>query len=157
MSGSLQGTGVFVSTDRNRQNTDFDVVTIEGQSTPGWDVEIYSRGVLIDFGVVDELGRYRFEDVPLTFGNNVIRLVFYGPQGQVEERTETYSIARSFLKPGETTYQAGIVKRGNRVINVSDNRENNGELAGTVRINRGINRHMSGYATFTDIPSNGRT
>lgn len=155
VAGSLQGTGLYVSTDRDRQNVDFDEVIIEGNAQPGWDVEVYSRGVLIDFGVVDELGRYRFENVPLTFGNNNIRLVFYGPQGEIEERTETYSIARSFLKPGEMTYQAGVVKRGDRVINLSDNRENNGETDSTFRINRGINSYMSGYATFTNLNLNG--
>lgn len=152
--GSLQGTGVFLSTDRNSRDIDFDRITIEGQGTPGWDVEVYSRGTLIDYGSVDALGRYRFEDVPLTFGNNPIRLVFYGPQGQIEERTEEYSIAQSFLKPGEMTYQAGIVKRGNRLINVNENRKNDGETTSTYRVNRGINRYLSGYATFTNLPSN---
>lgn len=150
VSGSLQGTGVFVSTDRNRQNIDFDEVTVEGNSHPGWNVELYSGSALVDFGVVDELGRYRFENVPLKFGNNPIRLAFYGPQGEIEERTENYSIARSFLRPGETTWQAGIVKRGDRVVNLTED-ENNGEAASSFRVNHGISRYMSGYATFTNV------
>ncbi len=152
VAGSLQGSGIFVSTDRNNRDIDFDEVTIEGRATPGWDVEVYSRGALIDYGTVDELGLYRFENVPISFGNNPIRVVLYGPQGEVEERIENYSIARSFLKPGETTYQAGVVKRGDRVINVDDENDNDGDLASSFRVNRGINRYLSAYATFTDLP-----
>lgn len=154
VSGSLQGAGVFISTDRNRRDADFDEVTLEGNAKPGWSIEVYRNGTLLDFGVVDQLGHYRFENVPLTFGNNPFRLVFYGPNGETEERTENYNIARSFLKPGEMTYQAGLVKRGNRVLNITGE-ENRGKAAGTFRVNRGISRYLSGYATFTDIDLKG--
>lgn len=155
VSGSIQGTGVFISTSRDRKDIDFDEINVEGNGRPGWDVELYSRGVLVDFGKVDALGRYRFTNVPLTYGNNILKLVFYGPQGEVEERTETHNIARSLLKPGEMTYQGGIVKRGTRVIDVSDTSGDGPGIGSSFRINRGINQYLSGFATFSNLEVKG--
>lgn len=147
------GRGIYVSSGTRDRFQAFDEVAIEGIATPGWEVEVYRGNALIDFGFVDDSGEYRFENVPLNFGSNDIRVVLYGPQGQIEERTEEYFIKRSFLRPGETTYELGVVEDSRRLIELDEDRKpTERQIGRTARINRGINQYMSGYATFTDIP-----
>ncbi len=152
VSNSIGGKGVFISSDTKNISQNFDDVTIRGTAEPGWEVEIYREGVLIDFGTVNELGEYRFDNIPLNFGGNRIKLILYGPQGQIEERTEEYNIGRSLLKPGEISYQAGIVKTGNTLLNVNDRNDENANSSKSLRVSRGLNQFITTYASLTDLP-----
>ena len=70
---------------------------------------MYRNNELLDFGTVDNTGEYRFENVQLMSGNNTIRVVLYGPQGQIDERSENYVIGGGMVKPGEVSYDVGMV------------------------------------------------
>ena len=86
--GSVQGRGVALTTfDRNMGH--FGDTTVEGDAAPGWDAELHLGGALIDFQTVSEEGRYEFIDVPLFAGQNDLKVVLYGPNGQVEYRRQT--------------------------------------------------------------------
>jgi hypothetical protein len=152
---TLQGRGIYISS-RNRANrsVSFDKITVEGTGQPGWEVELYRGRELLDFGFINERGEYRFENVPLNYGDNDIRVVLYGPQGQIEERLEDYSIGSTMLKPGETTIDGGMVDYRKDLIPVDDepDRKDDG-LATTMRVDRGINHWLTGFATFTDMPT----
>ena len=69
--------------------TAFDRTRIEGDLPTGWEAEIYRNGELLGFAKSDGSQRYVFDDVQLLYGENRIRVVLYGPQGQVDERDET--------------------------------------------------------------------
>ena len=66
---------------------------IFGEATPGWDVEIYRDGSLIAFQEAGEDGRYYFENVDLSAGDNEFRVVKYGPQGQRQEENFQIPVA----------------------------------------------------------------
>ncbi len=66
----------------------FDRTRIEGDLPAGWEAEIYRNGELLGFAKSDGSQRYVFDDVQLLYGENRIRVVLYGPQGQVRERDE---------------------------------------------------------------------
>jgi hypothetical protein len=152
VSNSIGGAGISIRSGRKNFSSDFDEITVEGTSLPGWEVEIYRGNVLIDFGEVDAFGEYRFENIPINYGPNEIRVLLYGPQGQIEERVEEYRIARNFLKPGEISYQAGAVRTGNRFIDVSEKNNPDAELSKSIRIDRGLNPFITTFATLTEQP-----
>jgi hypothetical protein len=89
-----------------------DVTEFEGDIPPGWDIELYNNDVLIDTQEASLEGRYLFEDVQLNFGENNFRLVFYGPQGQIQEQTRTILRNKSPLNVGESSYSFSVTNRG---------------------------------------------
>jgi hypothetical protein len=108
--GSGSGRGVFVSTAPLERPALFDVTEIEGDALPGWDAELYRGQALIDFQSVGDDGRYRFDDVPLGFGSNQLKVVLYGPQGQVETRTTQQNINGGQMRVGEWQAQGSLIQ-----------------------------------------------
>ncbi|MCB1531887.1 MAG: carboxypeptidase regulatory-like domain-containing protein [Alphaproteobacteria bacterium] len=148
----LSGRGAYISSDRqSRQRQAFDLVTIEGSGQPGWEVEIYRQKELIDYSYVDETGLYRFVDVPLNYGKNTFRIVLYGPNGQIEEKTEEYFIKNDNLRPGQTTFEAGVFQENTPLIDVRDdnNSNSNNGWSQFLKVNHGINQWINGFATYT--------
>lgn len=139
VTNSALGRGV-VMTNRNLSAAEnFDVRTFTGDSTPGYEVELYRNNVLVSFQVVDANGRYRFTDIPILYGENTFRLVFYGPQGQREERVETVSASQALLKKGKFEYTVGAQQRGESLLPIhkqtttSDSLPNGTELVSGFR------------------------
>ena len=64
--------------------------TIAGDAPPGWEVELYRNGSLLDFARVGVDGRYFFPDQDIPFGENLFVAKLYGPQGQTREDRQTY-------------------------------------------------------------------
>ena len=64
--------------------------TIAGDAPPGWEVELYRNGSLLDFARVGVDGRYFFPDQEIPFGENVFVAKLYGPQGQTREDRQTF-------------------------------------------------------------------
>ena len=65
-------------------------VTIAGDAPPGWEVELYRNGSLLEFARVGVDGRYFFPDQEIPFGENVFVAKLYGPQGQTREDRQTF-------------------------------------------------------------------
>ncbi len=64
--------------------------TIAGDAPPGWQVELYRNGSLLEFATVGADGRYFFPDQEIPFGENVFVARLYGPQGQTREDRQTF-------------------------------------------------------------------
>lgn len=97
--------GVDVSSYLLRQPEEFDRFQLEGALPPGWAAELYRDGLLLDFQQAGEDATYRFEDVPLRYGQNEFRLVFYGPHGEVREEVRRFHVRDSLIPPGERYYR----------------------------------------------------
>ena len=148
------GRGVFVTTDRNDNNGSFDVITVEGNGPPGWETELYRNNELIDFGVVDERGEYRFEDVSTQYGNNRIRVVLYGPQGQIREDVKDYNFASTMLRAGEHSFEAGFVDSDRDFIRLSDEDQTRPEgIARSFMGSYGLNRNLTAFASYNAMPT----
>ncbi len=65
-------------------------VTIAGNGSPGWEVELYRNGTLIGFATVGADGRYFFPDEETPFGENIFVAKLFGPQGQTREDRQTF-------------------------------------------------------------------
>ncbi|MDO9277089.1 MAG: hypothetical protein Q7U05_00820 [Polaromonas sp.] len=92
--------------------SNFDRTVIEGDAQPGWDAELHLGNQLMDFQRVSSNGRYRFVDVPLDYGVNNIKVVLYGPQGQVREEVYREQIGGSMVPVGDF-YSSGYALQPN--------------------------------------------
>jgi hypothetical protein len=99
------GTGFLLTNYPLDRLNQFDQHTFRGELPPGWDVELYRNGAILDFQRSRPDGLYEFLDVPVLFGMNIFRLVFYGPQGQRREETQTFNVGQSLIPPGELRYR----------------------------------------------------
>lgn len=86
--------------------TNFDKTTIEANAQAGWDAELYIASNLVDFQKVSKEGRYVFKNVPLNYGENNIKVVLYGPQGQTQEHVYREQIGGNMVPVGEI-YSSG--------------------------------------------------
>jgi len=71
-------------------------------------VEIYRNQALLAFQADrpdGPDGRYEFLNLPLSFGLNDFRLVFYGPQGKRREENYHFDVGTNQTQPGEFNYQ----------------------------------------------------
>jgi hypothetical protein len=101
----LSGTGALLSSFPLDRQSQFDRNTFRGDLPAGWDVELYQNGSLVAFQGARPDGLYEFRDVPLLFGLNVFRLVFYGPQGQRREESRSFNVADSLPAKGHLDYR----------------------------------------------------
>ena len=98
--------GAYISNQPLYRQAEYDKHTFRGDLLPGWEVELYQNNALISLQRPNAEGQYAFEDVPLFFGRNYFRLVFYGPQGQKREETQNFDINDALVKVGEHQYLA---------------------------------------------------
>ncbi len=103
--------GVFLDTRPLSRGRDFDTTRFEGNLELGWEVELYRGSILLDVFKVAEDGLYVFEDVDLYYGNNPLRLVFYGPEGQKREEDKSFEVGRDMLPKNSLHYAASITRQ----------------------------------------------
>ncbi len=118
-------------------------VDLTGDVPDGWDVEVYRNGILIgqQFGIAN--GRYEFNDIDLDFGDNNFELVFYGPQGQVETKTEVFSVDSNSVEKGQFNYQFSVVEANKSVFALEE------DNFGAEESDQGIQANaVSGYGLF---------
>ena len=110
------GRGAVVTNRPLTARTAFDRTRIEGDLPTGWEAKLYRNGELLGFAKSDGSQRYVFEDVQLLYGENQIRVVLYGPQGQVSEREELLNVGQDNVPKGKTWYWVGVNQPGRDLI-----------------------------------------
>ena len=117
LTGSVAaGRGAVVTNRPLTARTAFDRTRIEGDLPTGWEAELYRNGELLGFAKADSSQRYVFEDVQLLYGENRIRVVLYGPQGQVRERDELLDVGQDNVPKGKTWYWVGANQPGQDLV-----------------------------------------
>lgn len=134
ISGGSGGTGFMVSNHPMAQDFQFDRRSFRGILPPGWQVELYQNATLLAIQTVTADGLYEFLDVPVSFGPNEHKLLFYGPQGQ--RRQEIY---RSDVNPlqvpkGDFRYRVAALEASSGTRNGSAD----GELGLTPNLTLGF-------------------
>lgn len=88
--------GLQITNTPTTYRRSFGTYTLSNTTQPDWTVELYVNNVLVNYTKADGSGFYSFE-VPMVYGNSVIKLRFYGPWGE-EQTTEKYmSIPFNFI------------------------------------------------------------
>lgn len=110
------GRGIVIGNLPIDQGSVFEKIDLRGELPIGYEVELYRNDVLI--GSVDHGidGRYEFLQVPLEFGLNVLRLVFYGPHGERREEVRQINAGEGRLAKGEFQFAASAVQQDENLI-----------------------------------------
>jgi len=89
----------------------FGSYTLSDKTDPGWIVELYVNNVLVDYIKADASGFFTFQ-VPLVYGNSIVKLKYFGPWGEERTREQNINIPFNFLPKNtlEYTLSAGIVE-----------------------------------------------
>jgi hypothetical protein len=152
--GSIRGRGTVFTNAEKKKTVDFDSLVVEGITEPGWEVELYRNNTLLGFQIASDTGEYRFEDVQLNYNKTIIKTVLYGPQGQVEEREDVYNISRDMLRPGEVTYEVGLLDADRDLFVVGEARTDQPRgFAKNINLRYGINSNLTAFGSITDMPT----
>jgi hypothetical protein len=89
-------------------NSDFTTTDVSGDAIPGWDVELYRNGVLLDNLNVGGDGRYDFREVQLFPGDNRFEVFFYGPQGEIRTDAINIPVTAELLATQKNTYEVSL-------------------------------------------------
>lgn len=98
------GRGAAVSSFKNLVMSANKTIDITGPLTDGWQVELYWNEQLVGYRQNGVNGQYNFPDIPVSYGLNTFKLVFYGPYGEVRTEYERYYSGTSPVKKGEFGY-----------------------------------------------------
>lgn len=126
--------GLAVSTFPLQQAAEFDRTTIAGELPLGWQVELYRDEALLDFRNGKPDGRFSFEGVPLLYGLNDFRLVFYGPQGQKREETRRVFTGPGLIGKGRHYWRASASQADERLMTFEDDDGSEDEARGRPRL-----------------------
>ncbi len=153
------GVGLQLSNFPLRQESEFDRINLRGELQAGWEVELYRNEILLNVqSEPDANGRYEFLDVPLLFGSNVLRLVFYGPQGQRREKIQRLNVGGDQASPGKQYFRFSTTYQNEKLFEVSDQEtdifveKGDGKARYTLEYQRGLNRWLSMDAIFASLP-----
>lgn len=147
--------GVTVANGDIERSRDFDSTRFEGYTQPGWDVELYQNGNLINSVRVGGDGHYLFENVPVYFGGNGFQLVALGPQGQrrmIESRN--INVGSGMLKKGEANYTLSATQQRKTVTGLEQNntdQDRQGKPRLTGQVAYGLNDHLTMSGGFSSI------
>ena len=85
--------------------------TLSNTTTPEWTVELYVNNVLVNYTKADASGFYTFQ-VPMVYGNSVVKLRFYGPWGEERTSEKFISVPFNFIPLHQFEYNVtgGIVE-----------------------------------------------
>lgn len=146
LSGSAaSGRGAVVTNRPLAARAAFDRTRFEGDLPSGWEAEIYRNGELLGFAKASVSQRYVFEDVQLLYGANRIRIVLYGPQGQIREREEAIDVGQDNVPAGKTWYWAGFNQPERDILSLHKppDRNEQPKAQATVSVEHGIDSRLS--------------
>lgn len=157
ISHSQSGRGLHVTSRSNNHVSEFDNIVLEGVLEPGYEVEQYRNNILMASQRSRTDGKYRFDNVILLRGQNIVRLEFYGPQGQRRTENLSYYLGSDRLPVGEVNYDLSVYQAGKRVYDTESNRSSrrygDNSFGGTFSLDYGLTRDLSLTAGVAWLPA----
>jgi len=155
------GRGIVIGNLPLDQGSVFDKMDLRGELPIGYEVELYRNDVLIasvDHGVN---GRYEFLQVPLEFGLNVLRLVFYGPHGERREEVRQINAGEGRLAKGDFQFTASAVQQDRNLIPVNNDflpvsGPDTGEIRAVAAAQYGLSSKITAVAGLASFTVDGR-
>ena len=117
---SNQEQGIRISNKVTNRTSLQDSIDIQGDIPPGWDVELYRKRALLGFQSATDSGQYNFPDIPLFAGENELKLVFYGPQGEIREEDRSVTIDPKGLDKTRGIYDVAITRSNTLTYRATD-------------------------------------
>lgn len=155
---SFAGAGFAISTARVDETDVFQRIPLRGELPVGFDVELYINDVLFAGQNEATQGRYDFQNVPLVRGNNIVRIVTYGPRGERQEVTRVVNIGGGQLPAGRTVIDVGGVLQDQPIIEfpageILGSLAAKGKLRLAANVSHGLTSNFTltgGLGAFTD-------
>ena len=98
------GPGGLISTFQPGREIRNDRRNFTGALPAGWQAELYVNGLLQAFQASRPDGLYEFNDVPMSYGLNLVKVVLYGPQGERQELDSKIETQNLVAAKGEFDY-----------------------------------------------------
>jgi hypothetical protein len=139
------GRGAVITNRPLTTQSAFDRTRFEGDLPAGWEAELYRNDELLAFAKPTGDQRYVFDDVQLLYGENRIRIMLYGPQGQVRTREETINVGEDNAPPGKTWYWAGVNQPSRDIFTLEKppDGQNLPQAQATIGLEHGIDNRTS--------------
>jgi hypothetical protein len=157
---SSTGRGIVIGNLPLDQGSVFDKIDMRGELPIGYEVELYRNDVLISSVDRGANGRYEFVQVPLEFGLNVLRLVFYGPHGERREEVRQVNAGEGRLSKGEFQFAASAVQQDKNLIPIHGEtipipRIGTGELRAVAGAQYGLSSRITAVAGIANFTAEG--
>lgn len=122
--------GISVTNNPIEPRQAYGETTIDGNTQPDAEVELYLNNELIDFTTSDAQGYYRF-NVPLRYGSTSLRTQVYTSDGQLIVNENEIQVPFTFLPKGDLTYnvQAGYMEYDSRIQNFGMQKAANADIS----------------------------
>ena len=120
-------------------------IDLPGTILPGWEVELYHNGILLESQRSGDDGRYLFRDVPLEFGENRFEFIFHGPFGEEQREEAVHYVGPDMLGVGRVSYELAAMQAGRSVFDI-DPASTQGDRDSahyTGKLNLGLTRHLT--------------
>lgn len=132
--------GISISSYPYSRSRDFSSHSLEGELPENWEVELYDNGSLIDYQIAGEEERYRFDNIPISYGINEFTLIFYDEFGRKYEEVKRIRVDSTLIPPGEARYQFELGK------------DEDDENRVSIEYSRGINQNLSLVTNYVQLP-----
>ena len=97
--------GVAVTSSPLFRPNSFGQALVGGWVSPGWEVELYRDGELVDFTFTDEHGYYEIT-TPVDYGSNPVEVRLFGPNGEHRVLSQAIPVGADRLPAGKFEYEA---------------------------------------------------
>jgi len=153
------GRGAYV-TNRPFQNASvFEQIDLRGILPNGYEVELYRNDILVGSIAIAANDQYEFLAVPVDYGINVFRLVFYGPQGQRREEIRRVTVGDGRLAARQFEYDVSVVQRGENLLGVQGPNftpiEGFGSWQAAARLSYGLNANVTAVTSLAYFEEEG--
>lgn len=95
------------------------IMDFSGTLPFGWFAELYINQILMGFAEASEENRYNFKNIPVYNGRNAVKIISYGPQGQINQQTETYYMDDLFHNKQRLIYGLDLINVGDKLVHPS--------------------------------------
>ncbi len=151
---SANGRGLYASSFKDLVLSADKTINLNGSLSEGWDVELYQNGQLIGFRQAGINGRYEFNNIPVNYGLNAFKLVFYGPYGEIQTEERNYYSGTSPVKAGEFGYTLNAYQKDRYLFEKNEPFVNPSSKATTDFTGYyGVNDNLTLIAGLTQTPS----
>ncbi|MBI5267869.1 MAG: hypothetical protein HY851_11620, partial [candidate division Zixibacteria bacterium] len=89
------------------QRTYFQTVNLSGPLEPGWEVELYADGKLLDYAEADQGGGYHF-NVDVNYGASDLELKMYGPNGEIRTEQRHVQVPYTLVPKKQFEYASSV-------------------------------------------------
>ena len=89
------------------QQAYFQTINLTGTLEPGWEVELYADGKLIDYAESDQSGEYHF-NVDINYGSSDLQLKMFGPNGEIRTEQEHVQVPYTLVRKGQFEYTSSV-------------------------------------------------